>query len=198
MNRKMLALFDFDGTITRTDSLKEFIIFMKGRRNYYLGLLWLSPFLLLYKAGVIPNWKAKEILLAYFFKGTPVDVFEGKCKEFASWHVPKIIREKAMDKLSAYLNEGVRVVVVSASPENWVGKWSEANGLEWIATRLEVKKGRLTGKIVGRNCHGVEKVNRIKALIDISEFTEIHTFGDSKGDLQMLKLGTRSFYRPFV
>lgn len=197
MSEKRLALFDFDGTITHADSLKAFILFTRGRIRYYLGLVRLAPVLALYKLGVIPNWKAKEILLAYFFKGMPLGDFEDKCREFASNILPAIVRPKALRKIRAYMDQQVRVVVVSASPENWVGKWAEANGLEWIATRLEVKDDRLTGKIMGKNCHGDEKVNRIRATINLTEFSDIHTFGDSNGDREMLQLGTKRFYRAF-
>jgi HAD superfamily phosphoserine phosphatase-like hydrolase len=89
------------------------------------------------------------------------------------------------------------IIVVTASAENWVAPWCQELGIGCIATQLEIKDDLLTGKIKGRNCHGIEKVNRLKEVIDLSKYTDIEAFGDSKGDLPMLKLATRAYYKPF-
>lgn len=197
MNTGKLALFDFDGTITRKDSLAEFVIFTKGRWNYYAGLFALAPVLVLFKTGLIPNWRAKEKLLSYFFKGMPIDEFQNECNEFVARRLPEIIRVRALEKIDDYLKSGFRIIVVSASPENWVKVWTDSRKMECIATRLEVSERKLTGKIAGKNCHGVEKVDRICKLVDISAFSDVHTYGDSRGDQAMLDLGKRRFYKPF-
>ena len=54
-----LALFDFDGTITKNDSLIKFIRFAVGDLKFVFGLFILSPVLLAYKIKLIPNFKAK-------------------------------------------------------------------------------------------------------------------------------------------
>ena len=47
MNKRNIALFDFDGTITTDDSLLKFIRFVVGDRRFLLGLVVLSPMLVL-------------------------------------------------------------------------------------------------------------------------------------------------------
>jgi phosphoserine phosphatase len=37
------------------------------------------------------------------------------------------------------------------------------------ATKLEVEAGKITGRIAGMNCHGIEKVNRIPDAVDLSK-----------------------------
>ena len=59
--KKIIAFFDFDGTITTKDSLLEFIRFYHGDIKTILGILILSPILVLYKMKIIPNYKAKEL-----------------------------------------------------------------------------------------------------------------------------------------
>ena len=66
-----IALFDFDGTITRKDSLLVFIWYVKGPVRFVVGFTLLSPFLLAMKAGFMTNQRGKEIVLRYFFGGTP-------------------------------------------------------------------------------------------------------------------------------
>ena len=46
---KRVAVFDFDGTITRKDTLIEFIRFAKGSAALYWGLLLHLPWLILMK-----------------------------------------------------------------------------------------------------------------------------------------------------
>jgi phosphoserine phosphatase len=60
-----------------------------------------------------------------------------------------------------------------------------------------VKQGIITGKISGRNCHGDEKVCRIKEHFNVSQFSEVIAYGDSAGDKEMLALAHRRYYKPF-
>ena len=56
----ILALFDFDGTITTDDSLIKFIRFVVGDIKTLWGMILLSPMLITYKLKLIPNYKAKQ------------------------------------------------------------------------------------------------------------------------------------------
>jgi phosphoserine phosphatase len=59
------------------------------------------------------------------------------------------------------------------------------------------KNDMITGKIVGKNCHGEEKVRRIMEQYVISDYSSIHAYGDTSGDRPMLALAHHSFFRPF-
>lgn len=197
MKDKKLILFDFDGTITRNDSFLLFIKYYAGWFRLVAGFLVLSPILLLYKIRLIPNWKAKEIVLAYFFKGESLDIFSDKAKFFSLNILPRIIRSEAAHIIREYKNNGDIVVIVSASIDLWLKPWCDLNGLQLISSSLEVKDGRITGKILGANCYGPEKVMRIKEKFDLNTFKEIHAFGDSKGDREMMEVADKRHYRPF-
>jgi phosphoserine phosphatase len=66
-----------------------------------------------------------------------------------------------------------------------------------LATRLEVSGNRLTGRIEGANCHGEEKVRRIRDAYQLKEYSQVYAYGDTKGDLPMLALADIRFYKPF-
>lgn len=193
----ILALFDFDGTITTDDSLLKFIRFVVGDRRFLLGLVVLSPMLVLYKLKLIPNYKAKQYMLSWFFKGMSKDTFLKVANEYSLVHIDKIVRPKAIEKINWHKNQGHKVVVVSASIECWLRPWCEKNNLELIATKLEIKDDIVTGKLLSKNCYGVEKVNRIKELYDLENFDYIYAYGDSSGDKQMLEISHEKFYKPF-
>lgn len=194
---KKIAFFDFDGTITTKDTLLEFIKFSKGVFSFYTGFFINLPYLLAYKLHVISNQKAKEKVLAYFFMGTPLTSFQDLCERFVSERLPSLLRPKAIIEINKLLQAGVEVVIVSASPENWIKPWTNSMQLQLVATRLEVTDDRLTGKIFEYNCHGMEKVRRIKERYALDNYSEILAYGDTRGDLPMLSLATRPFYKPF-
>ena len=194
---KQLALFDFDGTLTVKDTLLAFIRFYKGNFRFYVGMIVLAPMLVLYKLKIIPNWKAKEYVLAFFFKGEDVVLFNRKAKEFSLREIPRLLNDIALKKLHWHKSQGDRVAVVTASAVNWVKPWSDEAGVGLVATKLEEKHGRLTGKISGKNCYGPEKVKRLCENINTGEFTSIYAYGDSRGDKELLEMATHPFFRRF-
>ena len=192
-----IAFFDFDGTITTKDTLLEFVKFSKGSPRFYLGFLLTSPWMVAYKLKLTSNHKAKEKFLAWFFRNTPQPIFQDWCQRFAAEIIPRLIRPKALTEIAKLQELGTTVVIVSASPENWIQPWSAPKGINLIATRLTLKKDQLTGKIEGRNCHGKEKVNRIKENYTLTDYNEIIAYGDTSGDRPMLDIANISFYQPF-
>ncbi|MFL5808985.1 MAG: HAD family hydrolase, partial [Flavisolibacter sp.] len=167
---KKIAFFDFDGTITTKDTLLEFIKFDKGSFRFLLGFLINSPYLLAYKLKIISNQSAKEKVLQFFFHDTPLSAFNEKCAAFVSGELPKLIRPKALEEIEKLQEKGSEVVIVSASPENWIRHWADSLRVQLIASRLEVKDGKVTGKILGKNCHGDEKVCRINEKFNLKEY----------------------------
>lgn len=195
--KREIAFFDFDGTITTKDTLLEFIKYVKGNFQFYFGFLINLPYLVAFKIGIISNQKAKEKILSFFFNKMPVNVFNEHCNQFVVNVMPQLIRPKAQKEIEKLRQTGVTLVIVSASPENWVKKWADKHSFECIATILETKDETLNGKIVGENCHGNEKVKQIRHKYPLENYDVIYAYGDSKGDLPMLGLATVSLYKPF-
>src|SRR5262249_52280729 len=135
--------------------------------------------------------------LKHFFGKMSLAEFQQKCDAFAANALSKLIRPKAKEEIEKLKREGVRIVIVSASPENWILQWAQSIQAELIATQLELQDGKLTGKILGKNCHGEEKVRRIKNAFTLSDFTDIFAYGDSSGDKPMLSLAGFPFMKPF-
>jgi HAD superfamily phosphoserine phosphatase-like hydrolase len=130
-----------------------------GGVAYYIGLLRLAPILTAYKLKIISNSAAKEKLMAHFFYNWDAGRFFKIAEQYSLEHLEKIIRPNAMERIKWHQNQGHKVVIVSASMENWLAGWCERNSIGLISTRLEVKKNKLTGKFLTKNCHGIEKVN---------------------------------------
>ena len=196
MNQKSIAFLDFDGTIVKGDSLLKFTRFAVGNGKFLAGVVVLSPILLAYKLKLIPNYKAKQKVLSWFLKGIQKDEFYRIANEYSLKHIGKIVRSSAMEKIQWHKERGHTVVVVSASLECYLKPWCDENELELIATKLEVTD-IVTGNLLGRNCYGIEKANRIKEKYELSKYEYIYAYGDSRGDKEMLEVANEKYYRLF-
>jgi HAD superfamily hydrolase (TIGR01490 family) len=192
-----LVLFDFDGTITTDDSLIRFIRFVAGDAKFIWGMILLSPMLTAYKLKLIPNYKAKQYMLSYFFKGMSEEKFMQVANEYSLKHIKTILRPKAMEKITWHKEQGHKIIIVSASIECWLKPWCNEKNLDLIATKLEVKDSIITGKFSTRNCYGIEKANRVKEQYNLSDYDHIYAYGDSRGDRELLAIADESFYKPF-
>ena len=211
---KQIVAFDFDGTLTTKDTLLEFIRYVYGDMAFTIGFLRYSPLLVLMKLGLYPNYKAKQKVFSYFFKGMSIEAFDAVCQRFAqdSRH---LLRPQSVETLHQALSEGAEVLIVSASIDNWVKPFfkNQVNhgdrfmiGSQTtikqpvpviLGTQIEVKDGKLTGRFLTKNCYGQEKVNRILALYPHREDYHLTAYGDSRGDKEMLAFADVSYFKPF-
>jgi phosphatidylglycerophosphatase C len=194
---KDIAFFDFDGTITTKDTLWEIIRFQKGSPALLASWLVMSPVLVMFKLKMISNQRTKELMLKYHFGGTSVKDFQQRCDAFCKEVLPSMIRPGAKTEIAKHQAAGTRVIVVTASAENWVAPWCNEMGIECIGSRLSVENGRVTGMLTGLNCNGDEKVCRIEAAVDLQQYGKIYAYGDSSGDKQMLAIAQEPNFRPF-
>lgn len=196
---KKIYAFDFDGTLTKKDTLLEFIRFAKGTRQMSLGFLLFSPLLILMKLNLYPNWKAKQKLFSYFFKGMKITDFNALCTSFAQEN-KHLLRPTGKEKLRKIMaEEKATVLIISASIDNWVRPFFDETyeKIQILGTQIEVKENCLTGRFTTKNCYGKEKVNRLTALYPHREAYELIAFGDSKGDKELLAYADKAFYKPF-
>jgi len=185
-----IALFDFDGTLTKKDSFLEFIKFSVGKRRFYLGLIVLLPIILLYKLGFMKNYRAKLKVLNYFFKDKRL--FYKKVDSFKK-EIYKILRNEMYKRLKWHKKNEDLVVIVSASLRCYLKDWCKEEDVELIATEIEFIDGKIVYKT--KNCYGAEKVARLREKYDLDKYDKIFAYGDSSGDLEMLKLADVAFYR---
>lgn len=195
--QKTLALFDFDGTITTKDSLIDFIKYAVGNTAYYVGLVTLSPMLLTYAFKLIPNNIAKEKLIGHYFKGWKLSHFKQTADSYSQTQIQKIIRPQAIERINWHHKQNHDIVIISASIECWLEAFCHQNNITLISTKLEIQDNKLTGKFLTKNCHGIEKVNRLKEIYNLNSYNYIYAYGDSKGDTELLALANESFYKPF-
>lgn len=192
-----LALFDFDGTITVRDSTNDFIKYCCGFFKTAVGLVLLSPVLLAYAFRLLSSHRTKQLFFLFYFRNWDFAKFQRLADEYCTSVIPTLVRRNALERIRWHQERNHRVAVVSGACSNWLRCWCEEQGVELIATELEVSEGRLTGRLATRNCYGREKARRIAAAYDLNSFEHIHAYGDSGGDRAMLELADHRYFRYF-
>jgi HAD superfamily hydrolase (TIGR01490 family) len=145
--------------------------------------------------GLLDNGKAKQKLFSLFYKNWPIEKFNDFGRSFKSV-IDGCVRPEVYRKLKQHVMKGHKVIIVSASIENWIAPWAEKEGIETIiATRIEVSpQGKLTGRFLSPNCYGEEKAGRILEMFPERNSYTLIAYGDSKGDMAMLHLADESHY----
>lgn len=197
-DRNKLALFDFDGTITRRDSMLAFIQYVDGTWPLVWSLFVMSPILILTKLGRYDAEKAKRALLMRHFGGVSEEVLKQKAARFCSTDLLKIFSDDALEKLAFHRSKGHVVYIVSASLDLWLEPWLQAQNLPGLCTKVQWEDGTFVGKFATTNCNGPEKARRILEVLDLSQFERVFAYGDSKGDREMFALAHKTFYRKFL
>jgi phosphatidylglycerophosphatase C len=193
-----VAFFDFDGTISTRDTLPLFLRFACGTGRCAAAALRVSPMLLGHLVGVVDNGKAKERLIGSLLAGQNRGDILAAGESFCSSVLPAFIRARAVERIRQHQRFGHRVVVLSASLEEWLAPWCRSLQIEICGTRLEYDaKGMATGRFATPNCHGKEKVRRAENLLGSDPRPATYAYGDSRGDKELLVWADQSWYRPF-
>lgn len=195
----VVAAFDFDGTLTRRDTLLPFLLHRFGAATLARQALMLSPTLARYALGLIDNGIAKEHVFVRLLAGTKVDELQQQSERFSVDILPSLLRDTAMRRFEWHKQCGHRCVVISASIDTYVRPWAIRAGFDdVIATRRELQKnGCTTAKLSGATCSGVEKVRRLEALVGAREGYRLYAYGNSLGDRELLSFADFPYYRVF-
>jgi phosphatidylglycerophosphatase C len=188
-----VAAFDFDGTLTRRDSLLPFLVFVRGLATTARAVVAESPRFGRVLLGRTSRDEAKEALLVRLLSGAELQQLSDSGRAFGERLVTRRLRPAMRRRLDWHRAAGHRVVIVSASPALYLDEAGRRLGVDAVlATELEIgADGRLTGRLAGRNCRGEEKAKRLRTWIGASPDErpgQLWAYGDSKGDTQMLDM----------
>ena len=186
---RLVAVFDFDGTITRWDTLLPFLRRAAGSARTARALLATALHVVRSAAGGRSRDAAKEDLLGRLLAGLPAPVAEDAAEAFADHLVARRLRVDTLRRMESHRAAGHEVVIVSASPELYVAPVARRLGVDAaLGTRLAVgPDGCLTGRLVGRNCRGAEKVRRLQEWLG-GPVRVVAAYGDSRGDRELLAM----------
>jgi phosphatidylglycerophosphatase C len=185
----IVAAFDFDGTITYYDSLVPFLFFVFGFWKALGGLALQTPYFIEYLFGKKTRAQIKEIILTYFFRGMPLERMQKFGHQYGQGSLNKHVRQSALDRIKWHREQKHRLIIISASIDIYLKPWAELVGIDdVISSKLLLnEKGCITGKLLGENCRGPEKVKRLEGLLGNREGYILYAYGDSDGDKELLE-----------
>jgi phosphatidylglycerophosphatase C len=187
---RRVAAFDFDGTITRRDSLVPFLASVAGPLKTGGALIRRGIPLALSIAGFGDRDREKEIAVAHLLRGRPVEELARAGEAYARrLEAGDRFRPETIERLAWHRKEGHEIVIVSASLAVYLAPLGESLGVDHvIATELESgPDARLTGRLVGGNVRGAEKERRLREWLG-DEPVELWAYGDSSGDRELLAM----------
>ncbi|HFC00969.1 MAG TPA: haloacid dehalogenase-like hydrolase [Phaeodactylibacter sp.] len=195
--KKELIVFNFNKTITRRNSMFEFIRFTHGSFSLYFYLVLFSPVFLLSKIGLVSRKKRNELLMRYLYKGESVFMLTTWGEQFCMARYNSFLRPDALDIIRQLKKKQKHIIVISESAKIWVEPFTKKLGLELIATDWEYKEGKFTGRFLTHNCCGKEKATRLKAYLNINEFQKLIVYGNSSRDKFLYKLADIHYHKYF-
>jgi phosphatidylglycerophosphatase C len=193
-----IAAFDFDGTMTDSDTLLPFIIHCTSVPRFALGIAQAFPRLLIsYLTQTNYRQTCKECVLTQFFQHMPQKDLQKTAECFAATTLKSKIKPAALQRLRWHQSQGHTCVLISASLEIYLDPWARSVGFNRVlGSRLATDRdGRLTGKLEGLNCRGAEKTRRLQEAFGPKSNYTLYAYGDSSGDADLLALADFSFYR---
>jgi HAD superfamily hydrolase (TIGR01490 family) len=189
-----LALFDFDGTITDGDTFRPFIRLAVPRPRAMAGALLLSPMIVGYELGWVRASQMRAAAAFVGFRGRPERELDELGQRYAQT-LRRRMRREALDKIAWHQAKGDRVVIVSASLEQYLRGVSRELGVELICTRLEARGGTLTGRYAGGDCTGAQKASRVRARYELADYPVVYAYGDTSEDHALLQLASKRYFR---
>lgn len=195
-SRPVLAVFDFDGTLTDRHTFWRYMRFINGSPRFWLRMIPMLPRMAGVLLGVVPLMEARLSFIQRYLKGLTVEQEREHARFFISEHLPHWLRPDALRRLKWHQDRGHITALVSNSPENYLVLWGKVVGFDHVCgTRLATAKHGLTGALDGRNCVEREKVTRLRACVGNLDDYDIYAYGDSSGDAALLEAATYPFYR---
>jgi phosphatidylglycerophosphatase C len=190
-----LVAFDFDGTITRKDTLRLFLTRIRTRRELVRCFAHRSPQLVKAFGGGPARDRAKELVCLDVLGGLTREQADSAAAETARVVQQSLIRTDAESRIRWHQSEGHRIIVVSASFEAYVKLVAASLGIdEVIATKWHINPGDdvLTGRLDGLNVRGEAKVDLLEAYLQRPCDLD-YAYGNSEGDAQMLARAKHPF-----
>jgi phosphatidylglycerophosphatase C len=194
----IIAAFDLDGTLTRRDTMVDFLLETVGYRKLTIGVFLNGFMLLQYMFGLISNEALKQALFKYFFEGWRAEEFEKRCRDYSFLVLPRLLKEEAISRCEWHKKQGHELVCISASIRNWIEPWALQYGFRYVmATEIETESGVITGYFKGKNCYGAEKVRRFLEVFPQRNNYTLFAYGNSRGDRELLSFADYAFLRKY-
>lgn len=187
MKEVKCAFFDFDNTVAHGDTIYKLIPYTLKRHP-------LSVFRFI-KTAVLGVGYAFHLVSMESLKSSilfPLDLLNEKEQEkFYRDVVEPSYYPHMLEELKKRQDEGCIVFLVTASSESYM-RFNHLPIDVLMGTVTKKKNGHYTSKIIGKNCKGANKVDRINDYLKAHDlkidYDHSYGYSDSESDIPMLKM----------
>lgn len=166
-NPKDLVIFDMDGTLIDGQSQQYFLKYMLDKKyinkiQYFKIFFWF----VLYKIGIVNNPKKISTIAFSFMKGIKTEQMNFLVEDFFSSILKDKIYSAGKEKVDWHLKMNNDLLLLTNAIEpiaKIVTKY--LNIPEYLCTELEIIDNIYTGKILGVNTYGRNKVLKILSYV---------------------------------
>ena len=179
----LIDVYDFDGTIYDGDSTFDYVRFCL--RRHPAVLLSLPAIALAGSRLALKQISLTQFKSVLFSKMSRCFSLTKEAKAF--WQ-----DERTKRKLGAWFYERPRdlpIVIASASPEFELRYAADILG---VKTLIGTRCDDATGKLIGKNCKGAEKISRIREVMGEYTVRAMYT-DDTKADGPLLEIAEEKY-----
>jgi phosphatidylglycerophosphatase C len=181
-----IAVWDLDGTLTRTDTLLPFLRRVAGTATVVAALAVAA-------SRDLPRHNrrdaAKALVLQRVLGGRALIQIDQIARGYAARVAEARLRPDSLARWGWHRRAGHRLVIASASPGLYVHHLARHLAADAvICTEMTVVNGRLTGGLRGGNCRGAEKARRVLAHLTEYPATQVWAYADGDADRPLLAL----------
>lgn len=182
------AIFDFDGTLIRQESLALFLAAIAGRRRYLSAVTM---------ASFHASWTGSTPRMQVFREHLLRRTLAGKTIEEAAAAASRIFArldwiDETRQALLRHREQGRLIVVATGSLSIYVPALLEKGGVPYdfmLSTEMAVKNGVITGEMATLSCTWDEKARRVKEWLAENHVKgPLWGYGNMPPDEAMLKL----------
>lgn len=187
MQKRAIAVFDFDGTLTPGDSIIRYVLYAvrcghEPRRRLFVRM-WQG---LLAVCGLMSAEEGKSRSLSFLARMTRDEQAafnRAFCKDIL---MPRIY-PSGIRRLEAHKAEGLLVLLVSASPDAYINYLKELLPIDTVLASPTDEQGR-----VSISTRGQEKARRVQKWAAGQSFdvdwANSFSYGNSSNDLSVMRL----------
>ena len=184
-----LAVFDLDGTVTRSDTLTSFLAaaLMHWPVRMLRVPVLLVP-LLGFACRLLDRGALKGAVMHLLLAGLDRRHLEDLAASFAHEVLARGLHAEARETIAMHAAAGDRLVLMSASPDLYVPRIAALLGFhECLCSAVRWDGEAFDGRLAGPNCRGEEKSHRLEALKSRHPGASVIAYGNSASDLDHMR-----------
>lgn len=200
---RRVAAFDFDGTLTRHDTLVPFLLRVAGAPRFAATSVKLGAQGLLGKVPLRDRDRVKELMIRSLLAGRSESELHRLGEAYASEILAERMNDDVLRRLREHLEQRHEVLLVSASLVYYLQPIARQLGIDAvIAVEPRVVGGVLDGSLTRPNVRAEQKAVRLNEWLRATRSdsgagdrpVELWAYGNSSGDHELLALADHPFW----